>query len=397
MKALNFEGSGSEYFKIWIVNVLLVILTAGLYYPWAKVRNHRYFYANTILEGRNFEYHATGKQLFLGYLVSMILFIIYVVIQQVSPEGSLAILLLLFLAIPWLIWRSLKFSMRMTSFSNVRFGFTGGLGQSYINFLLIPVLFILALYIMPIGASILIPMFSLDNEVPSWVSVIVPIVVIASLIFAFYLYAYIKKRNASYIINGSRYGQGIFDTKLETKKFLLILLKTLLLSVLVMGTVFFLIGGIIYGTIGLESVMELKNSMDDPQVVQENMGAVMPIILSVYGGMILASMLIIAYAMTRQRTYIFENTTLDEKITFASTLEAKPLMWVMMTNFIAIILTIGLAFPWAKVRMARLMLENTLVDTEHGFDAYMTQKQKEESSLGEQIGDAFDVDVGLGF
>jgi len=397
MKALSFEGNGNEYFKIWIVNVLLTIITVGLYYPWAKVRNHRYFYGNTKLEGRNFEYHATGKQLFLGYLISMILFIIYVVIQQVSPIGSLVVVLILFAGIPWLIWRSLKFSMRMTSFSNVRFSFAGGLGQSYINFLLIPIMFILTLYIVPIGASILIPKLIAETKIASWATVIISIAIIASLVFSFYLYAYIKKRNSSYIINGSRYGQGVFHANLETKKFLAISFKTLLLTILVIGATFLLIGGIVYTTIGLESIMELKNSMNDPKSIQENMGIVMPIILSVYGGLIFASMLILAYSMTRQRTYIFENTTLDEKIKFASTLEAKPLVWVMFTNLIAILLTIGLAFPWAKVRMARLMVENTLVDTEHGFDAYMTQKQKEESSLGEQIGDAFDVDVGLGF
>jgi len=43
------------------------------------------------------------------------------------------------------------------------------------------------------------------------------------------------------------------------------------------------------------------------------------------------------------------------------------------------------------------MLENTLVDTEYGFDAYLSEKQEEQSSLGEQIGDAFDVDVGVAF
>ena len=42
---LEFTGSGSEYFRIWIVNLLLTLVTLGLYYPWAKVRRLRYFYA----------------------------------------------------------------------------------------------------------------------------------------------------------------------------------------------------------------------------------------------------------------------------------------------------------------------------------------------------------------
>lgn len=397
MKALNFEGSGSEYFKIWIVNVLLVIITAGLYYPWAKVRNHRYFYGNTTLEGRNFEYHATGKQLFLGFLVAMTLFIVYVVIQQIFPLGNLLLLLLLFVAIPWLIWRSLSFSMRMTSFSNVRFGFKGTLKEAYINFFFYPLLLILAVYGIPIAAAIGIPMMGTQANMPSWVVTLIPIIILISLIFALYMYALIKKRNASYVVNGLRYGQGIFSVKLETKVFLKILLKTILLSFLMLGIVFLLVGAVVYGTVGLEGMMEIKNSMDDPEAVKQNMGAVMPVIMVVYLGVILASMFVMAYAKTRERTYIYENMMLDEKIAFASTLRAKPLAWVMITNFLMVILTLGLAFPWAKVRMARVMVENTLVDTEAGFYDYVTQKQKEESSLGEQIGDAFDVDVGLGF
>ena len=398
MKALNFEGSGGEYFKIWIVNVLLVIITVGLYYPWAKVRNHRYFYGNTTLEGKNFEYHATGKQLFLGYLVAMALFITYVIISEVSPIGGLIMIGMLFVAIPWLIWRSLMFSMRMTSFSNVRFGFKGTLAQSYINFFVYPFLLLLAVYGVPLGAAIVVPMLSAENSnVPSWLSSLLPIVGILAVVFAIYMYALIKKKNASYRINGSRYGQGVFRTKLETKVFIKILLKTIFFGTLVLGGLFLFIGIMTSATVGLEGVMEMRNTMEDPEAAQENMGAVMPIIATVYIGMILAIMVIVAYAKSRQRTYIYENTTLDKKITFASTLKAKSYAWVSITNFVIVILTLGLAFPWAKVRMARLMLENTLVDTDAGFYDYVTQKQKEESSLGEQIGDAFDVDVGLGF
>ena len=395
MKALSFEGSGSEYFKIWIVNLLLIIVTLGLYYPWAKVRNHRYFYGNTTLEGKNFEYHATGKQLFLGYLVAMVLFIIYVIISETMPIGSLVIIAILFVAIPWLIWRSLKFSMKITSFSNVHFGFKGTLAQSYINFFVYPFLLILVVYGIPILGFLI--GLNPEGNIPSWAISILPILIIVGFIVALYMYALIKKKNASYTINGSRYGQGIFKTELETKVFVKILFKTILLSLLVLGGLFLLIGAVMYGTVGLEGIMEMKNSMEDPQAVQENMGAMMPIIATGYIGMILATMVLIAYSMTRQRTYIYDNTMLDGKINFASTLKAKSFAWVSITNFLAVIFTLGLAFPWAKVRMARLMLENTLVDTEAGFYDYITQKEKEESSLGEQIGDAFDVDVGLGF
>src|SRR5436305_11873488 len=41
---LSFTGSGSEYFRIWIVNALLSIITLGIYSAWAKVRTLQYFY-----------------------------------------------------------------------------------------------------------------------------------------------------------------------------------------------------------------------------------------------------------------------------------------------------------------------------------------------------------------
>ena len=44
---IEFTSSGSEYFRIWIVNLLLMFVTFGIYYPWAKVRRLRCFHANT--------------------------------------------------------------------------------------------------------------------------------------------------------------------------------------------------------------------------------------------------------------------------------------------------------------------------------------------------------------
>ena len=115
-----------------------------------------------------------------------------------------------------------------------------------------------------------------------------------------------------------------------------------------------------------------------------------------YIAMIFAVFFLMAYMQTRQRTYVLENTLLDNKVAFVSSLKARSLAWVMGSNFLLIILTLGLATPWAKVRVARLMLENTYVDAGDGFDQYVTQKQEQQSSLGEQIGDAFDVDIGVG-
>ena len=43
----QFDGKATEYFGIWIVNILLTIITIGIYTAWAKVRTNRYFYGKT--------------------------------------------------------------------------------------------------------------------------------------------------------------------------------------------------------------------------------------------------------------------------------------------------------------------------------------------------------------
>ncbi|WXU00225.1 MAG: hypothetical protein Ctma_0936 [Catillopecten margaritatus gill symbiont] len=226
MKAFNFTGNGWEYFKIWIVNILLTIITLGLYYPWAKVRNYRYFYANSQFGNAGFDYHATGKQLFMGYLIALVLFFIYQLLSNLVPITSVPILIILFLAIPWVIWRSVKFSMRMTSYANVRFSFEGELSQSYLNFFIYPIITLLAyaapIIIFSISESLL---FASISAVIFWS-------------ISIYMYVLTKQKNNSYLINGLHYGQGVFKTQLDTQTFLMIALKAI--GIMLAGTLAFI-------------------------------------------------------------------------------------------------------------------------------------------------------------
>ncbi|MGI9420607.1 MAG: DUF898 family protein, partial [Geminicoccaceae bacterium] len=58
-----FTGRAGEYFGIWIVNLLLSIVTLGIYSAWAKVRTRRYFYGNTKLADSTFDYLASPVQI----------------------------------------------------------------------------------------------------------------------------------------------------------------------------------------------------------------------------------------------------------------------------------------------------------------------------------------------
>jgi hypothetical protein len=46
-----FTGTTDEYFRIWIVNMCLSLVTLGIYSAWAKVRLTQYIRAHTTLDG----------------------------------------------------------------------------------------------------------------------------------------------------------------------------------------------------------------------------------------------------------------------------------------------------------------------------------------------------------
>ena len=122
---IEFTGSGSEYFRIWIVNVLLTLLSLGLYFPWAKVRRMRYFHANTLVGGDALDYHADPKKMFKGYVLVGLMFGLYSVAGSFSPMAGLVALLIVAALWPALFKSAMQFRLANTSWRGLRFAFEG--------------------------------------------------------------------------------------------------------------------------------------------------------------------------------------------------------------------------------------------------------------------------------
>jgi uncharacterized membrane protein YjgN (DUF898 family) len=146
-RALPFEfrGVGSEFFKIWIVNIMLTIVTLGIYSAWATVRTNRYFYANTYLDNESFRYLADPVAILKGRLIAVTAFILYSVASNLFPVVGLLLTVALMFAIPFFIVRSIAFSNRMTAYRNVQFRFNGAYGEAFKAFLVWPTLSMLTL------------------------------------------------------------------------------------------------------------------------------------------------------------------------------------------------------------------------------------------------------------
>lgn len=75
-KRLRQHGTGGELFAIFIVNILLKLVTLGIYHFWAQTRVRRYLWTQASFDNERFEYKGRGVELFLGFLKALGLLIL---------------------------------------------------------------------------------------------------------------------------------------------------------------------------------------------------------------------------------------------------------------------------------------------------------------------------------
>lgn len=145
--AFAFEGSWREFAPIAFTNLLLTIVTLGIYRFWATARERRYLWSRSRFIDERLEWSGTGKELFLGFLLVMVLFILpFIVITQVAQalilrgEEAMGGLLTLgsFLFIFYLggiaRFRALRYRLSRTRWHGIRGGSDDqgfGFGLSY--------------------------------------------------------------------------------------------------------------------------------------------------------------------------------------------------------------------------------------------------------------------------
>ena len=69
----SYDASAGDLAKIAISNGLLSLVTLGIYRFWGKTRLRRYLWGRVEYLGDRLEYSGTGKELFLGFLVALVI------------------------------------------------------------------------------------------------------------------------------------------------------------------------------------------------------------------------------------------------------------------------------------------------------------------------------------
>ncbi|MGR2997157.1 YjgN family protein [Vibrio vulnificus] len=381
--SIQFKGQGGEFFGIWIVNILLSVITLGIYSAWAKVRTKRYFYGNTFIAGDNFEYHAQPMQLLKGRLVALALVLIWVVANSFFPLASLVLFALFYVALPWLLWSNARFDSAMTSYRNVHFAFNGSLKEAYMSILGrgLASLLIIAIYIAIVVAS------------ANASAMVATLLGFGTLVLMFVLYAWVVAGIHQYFASGYQYGDWKFVAKIETGFFLKTYCKAMLIGFLTAVAFMIVMGTFVLGS-------DIMNIFAGEVDLLEGKGDFVYVVLT-YLVTITMSLGITAYTTTRIRNYVFSRLTAtaeaqsETEFRFASTFGAWDYMSLIVTNFLLQVITLGLARPWVMVRTSRYVASHTGVIGDMDTLKATDQDSAVKNAISDEVAQAFDLGLSI--
>ncbi len=340
----EFKGDTYEWLGIWAVNLFLTIITFGIYSAWAKVRMRKYFYQNTYVAGRNFDYHATGLQILIGRIIVIVGFIIYNILAANPVTGIFAVIALLVI-LPWLLVRALRFNARKSSWSNVRFDFDGGYWRALAVWVIYPTLTFFTAYL-------------------AW--------------------PFADRAQRRFSVGKHRLGAAKFDFDARIGPFYKAFFATVAWLVLWLVIFALFMAAPFYDFV---SAIE-QNREPDP-------ASALMVIVAIYGFIFLA--VIPAGAIYRAfiRNILFNGAVLDGKHRFVSDMKPMTFAWILLSNAVLIIISMGLMLPWARIREARYSAAHTRLYPGGSLDEFVGDLETRTTAMGDAFTDLDGFDVGL--
>lgn len=341
---MSFTGTAGEYFRIWIVNLCLTIVTLGIYLPWAIVRQRKYLYANTWLGEDSFGFHANPVALLKGYLIVFAGAILYSAGAYFNPWISIAVFLVFLALFPFLVWNAIRFRSRNSSYRNIRFHFQGTLGVAYQRYLLWPILIA----------------FSLGLLAP-----------------------YVAFLKRDYLLNHLYFGNQGLHFRGEGGKFY----PPYLIAFGIGVAAYFL----------LFAIIMIPALLGPASGIPDDVGAILVLIAMALGYLLLLFAAVLAKVLifVQIQNYVWPVTNLGGHTTFRSEYQLGDLLKIEVTNGLAIFFTLGLALPWATIRRRKYVIEHLLVTLdEQELETVIQSSQGEEAALGDAAADYLDFDIG---
>ncbi len=150
----DYDGGTFGFARVVFVNLLLQVLTLGIFRFWARTRERRFLWSHVRLGDDRLEYTGTGMELFVGFLIAMVVLVpIGGIFQGLgfaaggSPAGLIAVSILQMIVIIFLVYvatyRARRYRLTRTLWRGIRGTLTGsavryaGIAMAYLPLVLI--------------------------------------------------------------------------------------------------------------------------------------------------------------------------------------------------------------------------------------------------------------------
>ncbi len=352
--ALSFTGDGKEYFRIWVVNLLLTLATLGIYSAWAKVRRLQYFDRNTHLAGATFDFHGNPKAVLVGRLMSVVLLAAYHYAFGFSTTFGLAVIAALLLAFPYLMRGALRFRLGNTTYRGLRLGFDGSVGQAYLAWL-------------PPALAFLLPgvLLALYPTQPGWAAAVLPLYLAWPL-----MHARIRRFQHAHLLFGDQHS----TYALRARRFYRPYLVAGALALLVVFAT-----GAVTAFVGIAA---------GAGKIGAQVAALFTSVAAVYVVYLLAG----PYMVVRVSNMAWSHTAFPG-IRFRSTLPARGFMKLQTKNALLTILTLGLYRPFAVVKVYRFRLAHMHIEVDGDIETAAHMANRRGGAAGDGAADGFGIDL----
>lgn len=349
---LEFVGDARDYFRIWVVNLCLTLLTFGVFSAWAKVRKQRYFYSCTVLDGTPFQYLGQPIPIFKGRVIAACLFVVYYATQYVALTVLPYVIAGAVVLGPWVISRSAAFKSRYTAYRNMTFTFHGGYEGA-----------VRTIYWLGV-----IPMLAIGSVFEWWGNLAIMGVAfgLAGLLFPWWLC-----RLRSFVVTNTSFGGQRATFSATGRQFF---------------KIYFLSGWIVVAGGVVTGLVFSQLSTGGPPSQAMVLLATVP----VYFGYALA----FAYVQANTGNLVWNSIQLDS-MRFRSTLRAGGLFRLYLTNAFGIIVSIGLLTPWAVVRTMKYRADHLNVSLQGNLEKFRGTQSTTVAAAGAEVGDLFDLELSL--
>jgi uncharacterized membrane protein YjgN (DUF898 family) len=381
---LDFTGTGAEFFRVWIVNVLLTVVTFGFYTPFARRRTAQYFYSHTLVASSPLEFTAQKKKMVVGFLILVVLYGAFQLAAETGQDSMVTFMMVAGAALAPYFWASaMRFRLSATRWRGVRLQFTGGWVQVYLASW---PLFVIALAWICVSsfAGTLIAPGATRQQVGA---VMGPILGAGAIAFLVSILCAIRLEfnYKSLLVARARIGGQSGRWKPVFGDFVKIWVATLgvfLLSVLLVGVAI---------AIGLGGSFALFRKLQGsgPLVVLLAIG------LALFGIFILflASGPARAYREARMFHLVWNNIGVSHVARFRCGLSVRSYVWLRIRNILFTLLTLGFYRPFALLNEYAMKVDSVTLHVKGSLGQLVGQLAREENGLGDAIADAAGLDL----